>query len=63
MEYIDDVTVIIPAAGDVPESLRPLSNKSSVAMVTMNGKPVIYWTLSYLKSLGYRHFCICCAQP
>ena len=56
--FTEDTTVLIPAAGEVPESLLPLSSKSSVAMVPMNGKPVIFWTLSYLRDLGYRKFII-----
>lgn len=48
-----DVTVIIPAAGQISESLVALSGRFSAAMTPLNGKPVIYWTLSYLEQLGF----------
>lgn len=55
---MEDTTVIIPAAGLVSESLIPLSGKLCPAMVPVNGKPVIYWTISYLKELGFKKFVI-----
>ncbi|HQH27366.1 MAG TPA: sugar phosphate nucleotidyltransferase [Oligoflexia bacterium] len=54
----DDVTVIIPCAGPPDESLLPVTGKSSSAMVPLNGKPVIFWNLTYLIQLGYRKFVI-----
>lgn len=54
----DDVTVLVPAAGRVPEGLLALSNIACPAMIPVAGRPVIHWTLSYLRSLGLRRFVI-----
>ena len=53
-----DTTVLIPAAGKVNESLLPLSASLLSAMIPVNGKPVIYWSLSYLTELGFSKFVI-----
>jgi dTDP-glucose pyrophosphorylase len=58
----DDVTVLIPAAGRVPEGLLALSNIACPAMIPIGGRPVIHWTLSYLRSLGFRKFAIAVAR-
>lgn len=58
----DDITVLIPAAGRVPEGLVALSNITCTAMIPVAGRPVIYWTLTYLRSLGLRKFCIAVPQ-
>jgi dTDP-glucose pyrophosphorylase len=57
-----DVTVLIPAAGRVPEGLLALSNIACPAMIPVGGRPVIHWTLSYLRSLGVRRFVIAVAR-
>ncbi|HMB91096.1 MAG TPA: hypothetical protein VKP65_09640 [Rhodothermales bacterium] len=57
----DDITVIIPAAGRVPESIMALSNITCPAMIPVAGRPVIYWTMSYLQALGLRRFIIAVA--
>lgn len=54
----ENVTVLIPAAGRVPEGLLALSNITCPAMIPVAGRPVIHWTLSYLRGLGYRRFII-----
>ena len=51
----DGITVLIPAAGAVPEVLA-LANVGCPAMIPVAGRPLIYWTLSYLCSLGLRRF-------
>ena len=53
MDPTKNVTVIIPAAGQINESMSALSGRYSAAMTPLNGKPVIYWTLSYLKQMGF----------
>ena len=58
-----DVTVLIPAAGRVPEGLIALSNITCPAMIPVGGRPVIHWTLSYLLGLGFRRFRIGVARP
>lgn len=58
----DDLTVVIPAAGRVPEGLLALSNIACPAMIPVGGRPVIHWTLSYLRSLGCRKFVIAIAR-
>ncbi len=57
-DRIANTTVLIPAAGRVPDGLVALSNISCPAMVPVGGRPVIYWTMSYLRSLGLRKFVI-----
>ncbi len=49
-------TVLIPAAGRVPEGLLALSNIQNPALIPVAGRPVIHWTMSYLRSLGLRKF-------
>ncbi|MCX5746884.1 MAG: hypothetical protein NT062_30810 [Proteobacteria bacterium] len=58
-----DVTVLIPAAGRVPEGLLALSNIACPAMIPVGGRPVVHWTLSYLLGLGFRSFRIAVARP
>jgi NDP-sugar pyrophosphorylase family protein len=58
-----DVTVLIPAAGRVPEGVLALSNITCPAMIPVGGRPVIHWTLSYLRSLGFRRFVVAVARP
>lgn len=58
----DDVSVLIPAAGRVPEGLIALSNIACPAMIPVAGRPVIHWTMSYLHSLGLRRFIIAVAH-
>lgn len=57
-----DITVVIPAAGRVPEGLLGLSNIACPAMIPVAGRPVIHWTLSYLRALGLRRFVIAVAH-
>ena len=57
-----EVTVLIPAAGRVPEGLLALSNIACPAMIPIGGRPVIHWTMSYLRSLGFRKFVIAVAR-
>jgi len=58
----DDITVVIPAAGRVPEGLLPHANVACPAMIPVGGRPVIHWTLSYLRSLGLRKVVIAVAR-
>jgi dTDP-glucose pyrophosphorylase len=53
-----DTIVLIPAAGRVAEGVMALSNIGCPAMVPVAGRPVIHWTISYLRSLGLRRFAI-----
>ncbi|MGH9199589.1 MAG: hypothetical protein ACRD1T_28145, partial [Acidimicrobiia bacterium] len=53
-----DATVIIPCAGEPNESLLPLTGKTSTALVSLNGKPVIYWTIKYLLGQGFKSFVV-----
>lgn len=55
---VEDITVLIPAAGRVPEGLLALSNITCPAMIPVAGRPVIHWTMSYLRSLGVRRYII-----
>lgn len=51
---LDQITVLIPAAGNVSEQLFPLVQRLSSAMIPLSGKPVIFWILDYLSQLGFR---------
>src|SRR5687768_16121160 len=55
-------TVLIPAAGRVPEGLLALSNIQNPALIPVAGRPVIHWTMSYLRSLGLTKFVIAVAR-
>jgi len=54
--FRDDVTVLVPAAGRVSEGVLSLSSIACPAMIPVAGRPVVHWTLSYLRSLGLRRF-------
>jgi dTDP-glucose pyrophosphorylase len=56
--HLDWISVLIPAAGRVPDSIKLLSNIDCSAMIPVAGRPLIYWTLTYLKSIGLKHFII-----
>lgn len=58
-----EITVLIPAAGRVPEGLLALSNITCPAMIPVAGRPVIHWTMTYLRSLGIRKYVIAVARP
>lgn len=62
LQRTDAITTLIPAAGRVPEGVVALSNVTSPAMIPVAGRPVIHWTLSYLRSLGLRRFRIAVAE-
>src|SRR3954453_16827336 len=53
---LDEITVLIPAAGRVPEGVLSLSSISCTALIPVAGRPVIYWTLTYLRKLGLKKF-------
>jgi dTDP-glucose pyrophosphorylase len=53
---IAETTVLIPAAGRVGEGVLSLSNVGCTAQIPVAGRPVIYWTLTYLRKLGFRRF-------
>ena len=55
---LSETVVLIPAAGRVAEGVMVLSNIGCPAMVPVAGRPVIHWTLSYLRSLGLSKFII-----
>lgn len=55
-------TVLIPAAGRVPEGVLALSNIANPALIPVAGRPVIHWTMTYLRSLGFTRFVIAVAR-
>lgn len=57
-----DITVLIPAAGRVPDSVLALSNVTSSAMIPVAGRPVIDWTMRYLVGLGLSKFVVAVAE-
>jgi dTDP-glucose pyrophosphorylase len=54
----DDVAVLIPAAGGVQEGILGIVNIGCPAMIPIAGRPVIYWTIKYLQSLGLKRFVV-----
>ncbi len=47
-----ETTVLIPAAGRIPEGILALSNNACPAMIPVGGRPLLHWMLKYLGSLG-----------
>lgn len=54
--------MLIPAAGNAPEGVLALSNITCPAMIPVAGRPVIHWTMTYLRSLGLFRFKIAVAR-
>lgn len=53
-----EITAIIPAGGQVPEGLLPMSRRLNAAMIPAAGRPVVFWTLTYLFNLGIQNVVI-----
>src|ERR1700759_2473807 len=45
-------TAIVLAAGVATPSLRALFGKTSSAMIPVNGRPIIHWSVRHLRELG-----------
>lgn len=58
LDKAENITVLIPAAGRVPEGVLSLSNIACPALIPVAGRPVIHWTINYLRSLGLHKFVI-----
>ena len=54
--------MLIPAAGNAPEGVLALSNITCPAMIPVGGRPVIHWTMRYLRSLGLSRYKIAVAR-
>lgn len=52
----ESVTVLIPAAGPVSETVVSIAQVATPAMIPVAGRPVIQWMVGYLTSLGFRKF-------
>jgi mannose-1-phosphate guanylyltransferase len=52
MREISTAVVLVGGAG---LRMRPFTEDKPKCMVPINGKPLIHWTLSWLKSNGFRH--------
>lgn len=59
MTDLRNTPVIILAAGRTPSWMETLFGVSCVAMLPINGRPVIHWSLRYLKSIGCKTLKIC----
>ena len=53
-EEAREITAIITAEGQTPEGLLPMSRRLNAAMIPAAGRPVVFWTLTYLYELGIR---------
>lgn len=62
MVDLTDVTVLIPAAGRVPEGLVSFASVGTPAMIPVAGSPVISRSVKYLTSLGARRFKVAVPQ-
>ena len=51
---VSEITAIIPAGGQTSEALLPMSRRLNAAMIPAAGRPVVFWTLTYLHQLGIR---------
>ena len=52
MKKIKTAVVLVGGAG---LRMRPFTEDLPKCMVPLNGKPLIYWTISWLKSQGFEH--------
>ena len=48
--------VVVPTAGQVPPELVPFTQSRHSALIRLQRKPVIYWTMEYLLGLGFDWF-------
>lgn len=48
--------VVIPTAGQVPPELVPFTQSRHSALIRLQRKPVIFWTMEYLLGLGFDRF-------
>jgi len=62
MSIADQITVLIPAAGRVPGEPLQAGGVGCPAMIPVGGRPVVYWTLRYLRDLGLRKFVIAVSE-
>ena len=59
----NEITAVIPAAGKIPEGVLTLTNVKSPALIPVAGRPVIDWTIRYLRNLGIENFVIAVSEP
>ena len=52
MKKINTAVILVGGAG---LRMRPFTEDAPKCMVPINGKPLIHWTLSWLKSYGFKH--------
>ena len=52
MKKIKTAVVLVGGAG---LRMRPFTEDMPKCMVPLNGKPLIYWTISWLKNQGFKH--------
>lgn len=55
--------VIVPTAGRVPAELVPFTQSRHSAMIRLQRKPVIYWTMEYLLREGFDKFSFAVERP
>ncbi|MEE2903793.1 MAG: sugar phosphate nucleotidyltransferase [Myxococcota bacterium] len=58
----NELTAVIPAAGKIPEGVLTLTNVKSPALIPVAGRPVIDWTIRYLRQLGVENFVIAVSE-
>lgn len=46
-------------AGGLAQRMRPLTDKTPKSLIKVNGKPFIFWQLSYLATQGVKNVVIC----
>ncbi len=63
MHSVSQTLVVIPTAGRVPAELVPFTQSRHSAMVRLQRKPVIYWTMEYLLREGFCHFAFAVERP
>lgn len=54
----DEIKTAVIIAGGAGERLRPFTDNIPKTLVDIAGKPILYWTIEYLKSYGINHIVI-----
>lgn len=51
-------TAVILSAGELPDSVRAAFGRTSPAMLPISGRPIIHWSISYLREQGIKRIIV-----
>jgi NDP-sugar pyrophosphorylase family protein len=54
-KILKKIETAVILAGGAGMRMRPLTDDMPKCMVPLQGKPLIYWILNWLKSYGFKH--------